>query len=156
MFQTQIPIPPHQSTPYFFSIPEKKSGSNCLLFTFIFLFIIILLTFPIIFESQQIDYHDFEYFRSLQDQKQQKQEDYNTRIIKNKGIVKLIKGKAEIIHHEIKLDSIINISRKKIIGQAGTLSISEINPNKSFTIISSDDMGVILEEDFSELFFHIV
>ena len=72
------------------------------------------------------------------------------------GTVKLSKGSVDVVHHDIKEDSIILLSRKTISGKGGNfLSISTIKPNKNFRIISTDEVGNIEEEDNGEIYFLI-
>lgn len=73
------------------------------------------------------------------------------------GIIKLVNGKAKIIHHNIKKDSVIMLSRKNIDQKAGThLVIDDIVVDECFNVISTDDQGIIEENDCGEIYFVIL
>ena len=85
------------------------------------------------------------------------EKDYKTYTAPKNGTLKLNKGVITQIHHGIKEDSVILISRKNIDGRAGSfLTITEIIPNKKFSISSTDDVGAVEEEDCGEIFFQII
>lgn len=73
------------------------------------------------------------------------------------GTIRLVKGEAEVIHHNIKKDSTIILSRKNIEGKAGIhLIVSEIIPNEYFKIKSLNLEHEKEEEDFGEIYFLIL
>lgn len=71
------------------------------------------------------------------------------------GVMTLIKGKHKVIHHTIKEDSIIILSRKSIEGIPGCHLIVDINPNESFVVTSVNDDGKPENEDYGEIYFKI-
>ena len=76
----------------------------------------------------------------------------------NNGIVRLIKGKYKVIHHYIKEDSVIILSRKSLEGKCGIHLTIDIIPNESFTIksVNENDTDVYIEtEDYGEVYFKI-
>ena len=72
------------------------------------------------------------------------------------GTLKLSKGTVEQVHHAIKDDSIILLTRKNIEGKAGQYLVVDIDANKKFTVKSVDEMNSVEEEDFGEVFFQIL
>ena len=84
------------------------------------------------------------------------------------GTVQLIKGVGKVIHHSIKEDSVIMLSRKNIEGKVGShLIIGKIEPNQYFTVHSvsefetssdkdSDIITGVETEDFGEIYFLII
>ena len=74
------------------------------------------------------------------------------------GTVRLIKGKCKVIHHSIKEDSVIMLSRKSLEGKTGFHLVVDIEPNEFFIIKSmsdEDDNYVVEDEDCGEVYFNI-
>ena len=73
------------------------------------------------------------------------------------GCVRLINGKVNVIHHSIKEDSIIMLSRKSVDGIPGEHLVVDIDPNKSFTIksikLTDDKLLSTQDQDCGEIFF---
>lgn len=79
---------------------------------------------------------------------------YKKFIAPDYGTIRLVKGMATQVHHSIKNDSIIIVSRKTIDGKAGThLVVKEIVPNEKFTITAVDSIGGVVVDDCGEVFF---
>lgn len=83
--------------------------------------------------------------------------------IPSDGTVRLVNGSAKVIHHNIKEDSTIILSRKTIDGSPGQyLIIEHIEPNQHFVITSKGNStaeeteSVTEEEDFGEVYFIVV
>jgi hypothetical protein len=81
--------------------------------------------------------------------------DYKNFQVQDNGIVRLNKGKHKVIHHDIKVDSIIILSRKSLEGKAGVNLIVDIVPNESFTISSVNGEAEIELDDCGEVYYKI-
>lgn len=82
--------------------------------------------------------------------------DYRYEQLTRDGTTRLVKGKIKVIHHNIKKDSTIILSRKNIEGKIGMhLIIGDIIPNEYFEILSIDNDGNIQEEDYGEVYYII-
>lgn len=82
--------------------------------------------------------------------------DYKHKKYPREGVTRLVKGKVEIIHHGIKKDSVIMVSRKNIEGKPGQyLVIENIVSNESFEIRSVSAENELQSEDYSEIYFII-
>jgi hypothetical protein len=81
--------------------------------------------------------------------------DYKNFQVQDNGIVRLNKGKRKVIHHDIKIDSIIILSRKSLEGKAGVNLIVDIVPNESFTISSVNGEAEIELDDCGEVYYKI-
>lgn len=85
----------------------------------------------------------------------------DNRLFKNfvapmEGTLRLTKGIATQVHHLVKSDSIIVLSRKSIDGKAGLhLVVSEILPNEKFSIEAVDENGNVVKDDCGEIYFII-
>lgn len=79
---------------------------------------------------------------------------YKKFIAPDYGTIRLVKGMATQVHHSIKTDSVIVVSRKTIDGMAGThLVVKEIVPNEKFTVMAVDSTGNVVVDDCGEVFF---
>lgn len=79
---------------------------------------------------------------------------YKNFIAPDYGTLRLSKGVATQIHHSIKNDSVIVLSRKTIDGKAGVLLVvREIVPNEKFTIEAVDEESNVVRDDSGEIFF---
>lgn len=73
------------------------------------------------------------------------------------GTVKLVNGKVSVIHLSIKKDSVILLSRKSIDQKAGShLIIGDITPNETFDVLSTDEQGILEENDCGDIYFVVV
>ena len=83
--------------------------------------------------------------------------EYKNFVAPKSGTLKLTKGTVSQVHHGIKEDSVIILSRKSISGRAGQyLSVQEIVPNKKFTIVATDELGEVEAEDCGEIYFQVL
>jgi hypothetical protein len=79
---------------------------------------------------------------------------YKNFIAPDYGTIRLSKGVATQIHHSIKNDSVIVLSRKTIDGRAGSfLVVREIVPNEKFVIEALDSDSKVEKDDSGEIFF---
>lgn len=84
------------------------------------------------------------------------QNEYNQKIQQNKGTIQLVKGFAKVIHHNIKQDSIILLSRKSVEGKPGThLIVDHIESNQYFTVKSIDNDNNVTESDLGVIYYKI-
>ena len=157
--QPNMPHPPQMT------VTATKSN-NCMPITITFLIIgiFIIMSLAVIstfsVEASLIE-EDFHPKRRIAKEiiriENKEEKDYKNFTAPKSGILKLSKGTVSQVHHAIKEDSVIILSRKSIDGRAGSfLSIKEIVPNKKFTVNSTDDVGAVEEEDCGEIYFQIM
>lgn len=143
---------PLDTSPFILQPPTKQSSSNSFIAPILLLisicFIILLLGISSLNESFEFKEYDYDVYPvSIQN-------DYKKDILKNQDCVRLIKGTAKIIHHNIKQDSIILLSRKTIEGKPGNhLVIDEIVSNEYFIINAVDEDNNVVETDMGEIYY---
>lgn len=75
----------------------------------------------------------------------------------SQGTLRLSKGVATQIHHTIKNDSVIVLTRKSLDGGPGRhLVIRDLEPNKKFVVASVGDDGVVATDDSGEVYFVVI
>lgn len=109
-----------------------------------------LLMFSTTFVNHDYDYEEYKVIEELHT-------DYKTKVINNKGTIQLVKGEGKVIHHNIKQDSIILLSRKSIEGTPGTyLIVDNIESNEYFTVKSVDQNNNTVITDLGVVYYTIV
>lgn len=75
----------------------------------------------------------------------------------NQGTLRLTKGVATQVHHSIKSDSVVMLTRKSMDGRAGLhLVVKEIIPNEKFLVEALDEDANIVRDDCGELYFVVL
>ena len=91
--------------------------------------------------------------KSLHHQAPRVQDRFKNIVTPVAGTVQLTKGSVRQVHHDIKEDSVIVVSRKSLNGKAGMHLLVSVVPNEYFTITSVDSEGLVEEEDCGEISF---
>jgi hypothetical protein len=139
------------------STPPKESSVIPYILFFSIIFFILLITVALGSQMSMSDmiYEEHPYVIKVATERA---EEYKNFVAPKNGILKLTKGVVTQVHHTIKEDSVIILSRKSIDGKAGSqLIVKDIVPNKKFTIhsINSDDDSTETE-DCGEIYFAVI
>jgi hypothetical protein len=142
----------------------QRTQSNSLSTLTIIPIVLILFVF-VIGGIQDLDQYNLEPKTTVIVKPDQSNQNFKTVKTPSHGTVQLVKGIGKVVHHSIKEDSVIMLSRKNIEGKVGShLIIGEIEPNQHFTVHSVSEFednnsevstGVEVE-DFGEIYFLII
>lgn len=139
------------SGPFQFPYQQPRNTHQGCSQGFVIVMVVMVFLMLFIFLAQVEFFEGRVYHESLIQEPKRKLRKY---IAPRDGLVTLTKGSAKIIHHDIQEDSIIMLSRKSCQGKTGTiLSVDKIEPERHFTIISTNEEGVVEEEDCGEVYF---